>query len=112
MSTDTSKTTSVTFVHNAEGSVSIRLAKPVKVNGEEMSMATIPALKGKHMKVCPFGAGDGANVPFSKIVEFASIVVVPSGFVDELDPMDALAVGAEVAALMGKSRSTGGAASP
>ena len=94
----------VTFDRNTDGSVIVKLAKPITLHGEQVDRATIPALRGKHMRICPFGADDGASVPMSKLVEFAALVVVPAGFVDELGPMEALAVAAEVATSVGKAR--------
>lgn len=97
----------VKFDHNQDGSVIVKLSYPVTVNGEQTERATIPALRGKHLRVCPFNAGT-ADIPVGKLVEFAALIVMPVGVVDELDPVDAIAVGAEVAAQVGKSRRTGG----
>lgn len=97
----------VEFDRNADGSVIVKLSEPIKVGNEEFSRLTIPALRGRHMRLCPFKAGD-VDVPMGLLVEFAALIVQPAGAVDELDPLESLAVGAEVAALMGKGRATGG----
>jgi hypothetical protein len=100
-----------TFAHNQDGSVIVTLAAPITLNGEKHDKVTIPALRGKHMRVCPFMAGQ-ADVRIADLVEFAAEIVVPHGAVDEMTPSDAIQVGSEVALMLGKSRTTGSSASP
>lgn len=94
------------FAHNDDGSVIVTLAAPVTVAGEKTDKATIPALRGEHMRVCPFVAGQ-PEVRIEQLVEFAARIVIPPGVVDAMTPDDSIQVGSEVAVLMGKSRTTG-----
>lgn len=101
-----------TFERNQDGTVIVKLTTPIVFKGEELSRVTIPPLRGKHIKSCPFTLSELADVPIGKVVDFASRVVEPLGCVDEMAPLEAIEVGGELATMMGKSQGTGAAPSP
>jgi hypothetical protein len=71
------------FHKNSDGSVICVLSTPVKFKGEEHERVTVPALKGKHLKVV--SADDTSATIASKVVE-------PVGIYDELVIADAVEV--------------------
>lgn len=96
----------VTFDHNKDGSIIVKLDAPIKLRGEEHQRLTIPAIKGKHMRLCTI-KGDGSDT-VGTLIEFAAQVVEPIGSVDELEPMDAVTVaGAVRASIEGKAPTAG-----
>jgi len=99
-----------TVERNQDGSLVLKLARPVRLAGEEVSRLTIPALTGKHMKRCPWTWGERPTV--GKLVRFAAVVVEPAGIVDELPAVIARDVGVEVMLALGKSLSIGEEPSP
>jgi hypothetical protein len=98
---------SVRFETNADGSVIVKLAKPVRWKGEELTRLTIPRITGRHMKHAPWEFGQPLTT--GMIVEFAAQVVEPLGVLDELDAVVARDVSVEVFATLGKSQVTGAA---
>ena len=88
---------------NADGSVIVKLATPITVDGDEVTRVTVPALKGRHMMLCPFKASDPGSVEIGAFVSFAALIVKPKGAIEEMSPADALAVAAEVGNSMNKS---------
>ena len=91
------------IARNEDGSVVITLTTPIQLDGDEVTKVTIPALKGKHMMLCPYRAADPTSVEIGAIVSFAALVVKPKGAIEEMSPTDALAVAAEVGNSMSKS---------
>jgi hypothetical protein len=89
-----------TIDRNSDGSCTVKLTEPVTVGGEILSRVTIPALKGKHMMKAPFL---GANIPIGQLVEFAGLIVMPAGAVEEMSIQDAMLIASEVATMLGKS---------
>lgn len=94
------------FEHNQDGSVIVTLSESITVGKETLEKVTIPALRGAHMRVCPFVAGS-ESYRVEEFVEFAARIVIPVGAVDAMAPADAIEVGSEVATLMGKLRKGG-----
>lgn len=101
---------SITVEHNKDGSSIVRLSEPVTVGNEELTRVTIPALRGKHMRLAPWPLGRPMTV--GELIDFAARVVEPLGVVDELTAADARDVAVEVMLKLGKSPPTGEAPSP
>jgi hypothetical protein len=95
---------------NADGTVIVKLAQPITFAGQPLSRLTIPALRGKHMRLAtwPFGL----RPTMGQLFELAAQVIEPAGALDELDAWIARDVAGELILLLGKSRPTGEAPSP
>jgi hypothetical protein len=84
------------FEEQPDGSVIVKLSRPVDVKGESTSRLTIPRLRGKHMFAIK---GNIMELGTGPTIAWGDCVVEPHGAVGELDPMDALEV---VSRLVGK----------
>lgn len=94
-----------TIEHNADGSAIVKLAHPVKVNGELQHRATIPPLTGRHMRKAHWSLHEGADL--GDLIAFAAEVVEPAGIVDALPAWVAQKVAAHVMVCLGKSHPGG-----
>lgn len=92
--------------HNKDGSAIITLSEPITVKGQELTRVTIPAPRGKTLRLSPFVLGEQPTV--GQLIEYAARVVQPEGAVDEMSTEDAMLCGNELANMLGKSRKTGG----
>lgn len=89
--------------HNADGSVIIRLEKPVKVNGDAHTRLTIPRITGRHLRNATWTfAGSSDGMQLGELIAFTADLVEPRGAVDELDGMMARNVAMEVLSSLGK----------
>jgi hypothetical protein len=90
---------------NEDGSAIVQLRTPVTVDGETLSRVTIPALRGRHMMSAP-NLTDTTTI--GELITWATKVVEPRGAVEEMVPGDAVLVGNELLASLGKSRASHG----
>jgi hypothetical protein len=94
-----------TIDQNSDGSVVVKLRRPVRFNGEDYTRLTIPALTGRHMRACPYSLGE--RPVLGELVTFAQAVIEPVGVVDVLPAAIARDLGVEVMMSVGKSLGIG-----
>jgi len=90
------------LLENSDGSAVVVLDDEVRFKGDEIVRVTIPALRGKHMRLITWDAASGSATG-GQLAEFAAQVVTPAGVFDELTPRDALYVTQAVNNLLGKA---------
>lgn len=103
-----------TVEHNADGSAVIILEKPVTFTAgkeeDETNRLTVPALRGKHLRMLPVELGE-SKVQWADIANFAARITLPAGAFDELEWNDSKFVTEVVIGMVGKAQGGGAPAS-
>ena len=99
-----------TLEENRDGSAIVKLARPLELDGRQLSRLTIPALTGRHLRKVPWSYTKPATL--GEVATFAADVIEPEGALDALPAKLANDLAAEVLIRLGKSQATGEAPSP